>query len=223
MTTTEKKDIKLTNSATKIMDEIGKLTVIELADLVSALEDKFGVVAPTLVSAVCLGLGYSCIAFVSNFWLFLVYQGILITNEIDFKLELIKLLKDLFLKDDITNAFKVELVRLLKEVKEDDIPSNYLSFYNNFLNEEQNNFKKIKINNKILHKSKLLNYFRSDIPKKNVEKDLNDLLRKIKKNKNYFFSTKDIILMESLKSDGIKVLKKYDNLYEKENSNRRWI
>ena len=40
--------------------------------------DKFGVVAPTLVSAVCLGLGYSCIAFVSNFWLFLVYQGIFI-------------------------------------------------------------------------------------------------------------------------------------------------
>ena len=149
----------------------------------------------------------------------LVYQGILITNEIDFKLELIKLLKDLFLKDDITNAFKVELVRLLKEVKEDDIPSNYISFYNNFLNQEENNLKKIKINNKILHKSKLLNYFRSDIPKKNVEKDLNDLLRKVKKNKNYFFSTKDIILMESLKSDGIKVLKKYDNLYEKENSN----
>ena len=40
--------------------------------------DKFGVVAPTLVSAVCLGLGYSCIAFVSNFWMFLVYQGIFI-------------------------------------------------------------------------------------------------------------------------------------------------
>ena len=48
---------------------------------------------------------------------------------------------------------------------------------------------------------------------------MNDLLRKIKKNKNYFFSTKDVIVVESLKSDGIKVLKKYDNLYEKENSN----
>ena len=51
MTTTEKKDIKLTNSATKIMDEIGKLTVIELADLVSALEDKFGVVAAAPAAA----------------------------------------------------------------------------------------------------------------------------------------------------------------------------
>ena len=48
---------------------------------------------------------------------------------------------------------------------------------------------------------------------------MNDLLRKIKKNKNYFFSTKDVIVVESLKSDRIKLLKKYDNLYEKENSN----
>ena len=44
-------------------------------------------------------------------------------------------------------------------------------------------------------------------------------MRKVKKNKNYFFSTKDVIVVESLKSDGIKVLKKYDNLYEKQNSN----
>ena len=57
------------------------------------------------------------------------------------------------------------------------------------------------------------------MPIKNTEKDLNDLLKKIKKNKNYFFSTKDVILVESLKSDGIKVLKKYDDLYEKKNSN----
>ena len=149
----------------------------------------------------------------------LVYQGILITKEVDSKLELTKLLKNLFLKDDLTNAFKSELVRILKEIKEDDIPSNYISFYNNFLNEKEKKLKKIKINNKILHRSKLVNYFRTEVPIKNIEKDLNDLLKKIKKNKNYFFSTKDVILVESLKSDGVKVLKKYDNLYEKENSN----
>ncbi len=148
----------------------------------------------------------------------LVYQGILITNEVEFKLELVKLLKNLFLKDNITNAFKNELIRILKEVNEDDIPSNYISFYNNFVNEKKN-LKKIKINNKILHRSKLLNHFREDIKIKKTEKDLNDLLKKIKKNKNYFFSTKDVILVESLKSDGVKVLKKYDNLYEKDNTN----
>ncbi len=40
--------------------------------------DKFGVVTPTLISALCLGIGYFGIAFVESFWLFLVYQGILI-------------------------------------------------------------------------------------------------------------------------------------------------
>ncbi len=149
----------------------------------------------------------------------LVYQGILITNEISLKLELTKLLKNLFLEDNITNAFKTELVRILSQLNKEDVPSNYLSFYNNFLTNIENDKKKVRVNNKILHKSKLLNHFRTDVPAKNTQKDLNDLLRKIKKNKNYFFSTKDIIVVESLKSDGIKVLKKYDNLYEKENSN----
>ena len=50
-----------------------------------------------------------------------------------------------------------------------------------------------------------------------VEKDLESLLKKIKKDKNYFFSTKDIILLESLKFDGIKFPKKYDNIYEPKN------
>ena len=39
-------------------------------------------------------------------------------------------------------------------------------------------------------------------------------LKKLKKDKKYFFSKKDIILVEALKSDGIKVSEKYKNLYE---------
>ena len=140
----------------------------------------------------------------------LVYQGILITNEIDLKLELTRLLKDLFLKDDITNAFKTELVRILSELNKDDIPSNHLSFYNNFLSDNETDKKKVKVNNKILHKSKLLNHFRTEVPAKNTQKDLNDLLRKIKKNKNYFFSTKDVIVVESLKSDVINTITTYN-------------
>ena len=49
---------------------------------------------------------------------------------------------------------------------------------------------------------------------KNITKDLNDLLKKIKKNKKYFFSKKDIILVEALKSDGIKFQSKFKNLYK---------
>ena len=49
---------------------------------------------------------------------------------------------------------------------------------------------------------------------KKITRDLNDLLKKIKKNKKYFFSKKDIILVETFKSDGIQVSGKFRNLYE---------
>ena len=149
----------------------------------------------------------------------LVYQGILITSEIEPKIELTKILKDLFIKDGIQNAFKDELSKILKEIDIYEVPSNYTSFYNEFVNKEKEkeSLTKIKINNKIIHQSKLLNYFTEDITKKNIEKDLNDLLKKIKKNKNYYISTKDIILLESLKSDGVQILKKYEDLYQIDN------
>jgi len=151
----------------------------------------------------------------------LVYQGILITNETEAKMELINILKDLFIKDGIQNAFKDELAKILKEIDIYKVPSKYTSFYNEFVNKEKEkeSLTKIKINNKIIHQSKLLNYFIEDKTNKNIEKDLNDLLKKIKKDKNYYISTKDIILIESLKSDGVKVLKKYDDLYQIDNSN----
>ena len=45
------------------------------------------------------------------------------------------------------------------------------------------------------------------------------MLKKIKKNKKYYFSTKDNILIESLISDGIKVPEKYENMLDLNNSN----
>ena len=38
--------------------------------------------------------------------------------------------------------------------------------------------------------------------------------KKLKKNKKYSISKKDIIFLESLKSDGVKIDKKFDNLYQ---------
>ena len=151
----------------------------------------------------------------------LVYQGILITSEIEPKIELTKILKDLFIKDGIQNAFKDELSKILKEIDIYEVPSNYTSFYNEFVHKEKEkeSLTKIKINNKIIHQSKLLNYFIEDITTENIEKDLNDLLKKIKKDKKYYISTKDIILIESLKSDGVQVLKKYEDFYQIDDSN----
>ena len=151
----------------------------------------------------------------------LVYQGILITNEIESKIELTKILKDLFIKDGIQNAFKDELSKILNEIDIYEVPSNYTSFYSEFVNKEKEKdiLNKTKINNKIIHQSKLLNYFIKNETKENIEKDLNDLLKKIKKDKKYYISTKDIILIESLKSDGVQVLKKYEDFYQIDDSN----
>ena len=48
----------------------------------------------------------------------------------------------------------------------------------------------------------------------NGTKKVVDYLKKIKKNKKYFLSKKDQILIDCLKSDGIKIDKKYDDFYE---------
>ncbi len=149
----------------------------------------------------------------------LLYQGILLNSEIDKKLELVKILKDAFTKEGITNAFNNELASILENIQEQDIPSNYSNFYNKFTNNEKSILKKIKINNKVIHQSKLVNYLRGDVSNEDTQKDLNDILKKTKKNKKYFISTKDIILLESLKSDGIEFDKKYNTLYEVDSTN----
>ena len=123
-------------------------------------------------------------------------------------------LKNSFKRDGIENAFDIELRAFLSQIKKEEIPSDFTSFYNRYIDEDDAEFTSIKINNKVLHQSKLINYLKEEGSQKKITKDLNDLLKKIKKNKKYFFSTKDIILVETFKSDGIKVSGKFKNLYE---------
>ena len=144
----------------------------------------------------------------------LVYQRLLLTEEPKLKLELIKILKDIFEAEGIGNAFDDELKNFLNQIGEEDVPSNFTTFYNDNVKNEDVIDKKIKFNNKVLHQSKLVNYFNGDYAKSKIEEDLNKFLKKIKKDKKYFLSKKDIIFIEALKSDGIKISKKYDGLYE---------
>ena len=144
----------------------------------------------------------------------LVYQRLLLTEEPKLKLELLKTLKDIFETQGIGNAFDEELKFFLKQISEEDVPSNFTTFYDNYVKSENFIDKKIKFNKKVLHQSKLVNYFNGDYAKSKIEEDLNKFLKKIKKDKKYFLSKKDIIFIEALKSDGIKISKKYDDLYE---------
>ena len=145
----------------------------------------------------------------------LVYQRLLLAKDPKLKLELIKTLKDIFEKGGIGNAFEEELKNFLIQIEEEDVPSNFTTFYNTYAkNTDEVIDRKIKYNNKILHQSKLVNYFNGDYAKSKIEEDLNKFLKKIKKDKKYFLSKKDIIFLEAIKSDGIVISKKYNSLYK---------
>ena len=144
----------------------------------------------------------------------LIYQKMLLTNEINEKMELAELLKKLFKDDNMENAFYFELSKILNELDSAEITPEYTSFYETNLINEDTEIKKIKFNNKIIHQSKLLNYFidKKDVSK--MEKETDDILKSILKDKKYIITTNDEILLESLKYDGIKISKKFTDRYD---------
>ena len=150
----------------------------------------------------------------------LLYQGILINEKVEKKLELIKILKDLFLKEGIGNAYSDELSKDLKNLNKEEVPSNYTEFYEKYHSIKSVYTTTTKTNNKIIHQSKLLNYFdNKNTTNQSIEKELNDMLKKIKKSKDYNISTKDIIMLDSFMSDKVKISKKYENFTSFEKAN----
>ena len=137
----------------------------------------------------------------------LIYQSILLSDNVEKKLYLTFLLKELFHKDKISNIYSEELSNILKSIDKKDIPENYSELVQQNL--DINLFsKKIKFDNEILHRSKVLRHFIDGNNKKTrTEKDFKNVYKKIKKNKKYFISIQDIIVLESLKHDGIKMPK----------------
>ncbi len=143
----------------------------------------------------------------------LLYQRLILSKDTNEILDLSSKLKDSFIKDDIGNAFNEELKKILSSINEEDVPSNYSSFYFDNLKTKTLEKKNIKINNKIIHQSKLLRYFEENYQIDKIEDDLNKLLKSIKKNKDYEVTVKDLILIESLISDGVVISKKYKNMF----------
>ena len=143
----------------------------------------------------------------------LVYQKMVLTLEPNEKIYLAQLLKNLFENDDLENAFNSELSKILLSTDETKIKSDLITFYKDNIINEETEIKKIKFNNKIIHQSKLLNYFIEKKEISKIEKETNDLLKNILKDKKYIITTNDEILLESLKYDGIKILKKYSDRY----------
>ena len=152
----------------------------------------------------------------------LLYQRLILTKDTQEILDLSSRLKKSFIDENISNAFNEKLSKILIEIKEEDVPSNYSTFYQKNLDIQNPKKVNIKINNKVIHQSKLLNYFKKNYEIKKIEKETNDLFDILYKNikkKDYSVSKKDLMLLESLKSDGVQISIKYKNLFEFDQSN----
>ena len=144
----------------------------------------------------------------------LIYQSILLNTDVERKLYLAFLLKKLFAKDKLLNVYKEELTLILKSIQSNEIPENYLKLVKENSTQNILSDKKIKFENDILHRSKIIKHFlNQNVKKSKTEKDLKEVYKKIKRNKKYFISIKDIVVLESLKIDGI-ILPKEINLDE---------
>ena len=143
----------------------------------------------------------------------LIYQKFLLSDNTQNKLDLLFLLKDLFKKENLSNVYTEFLSNRLKEFKKNEIPENYLTIVErNIVSNQSLSQQKIKFDDKILHRSKLIRYFyEKDYPIKKTQKELESIYKKIKRNRNYFYSAKDVAVLESLENDGIKIPKEIDH------------
>jgi hypothetical protein len=143
----------------------------------------------------------------------LIYQKYLLSDNEENKVRLLFLLKDLFKKDDLSNVFTKTLSDKLKEIKLENISDSYKEVVQkNIIIDEEFKLGKIKFDDKVLHRSRLIRYFNNETDPKKTQKDFLRIYKKIKKNKKYFFSAKDLALVESLAKDGFKIPKEINYL-----------
>ena len=64
---------------------------------------------------------------------------------------------------------------------------------------------KIKYNDKVFHQSKIIKFYVEKESEKKIQKDIDKILKKISKNRKYFYSAKDLALVDSFAKDGFKI------------------
>jgi hypothetical protein len=150
----------------------------------------------------------------------LIYQKFLLSDNAESKIKLLFLLEELFRKDNLSNVYVEFLSDKLKEINFEDISDSYKEVVQkNIISDEEFKLGKIKYDDKILHKSRLIKYFTENEDRKKIQKDLDKIYKKIKKNKKYFYSAKDLALIDSLLKDGFKTPKdlNFEDLQKKYN------
>lgn len=136
----------------------------------------------------------------------LVYQKFLLSEDINSKIKYLFLLEDLFRKDGLQNVFSKVLSDRLSEIGLENIPDEFKEVAQNRVEAvKENNLGKVKYNDKILHQSRIIRFYIEEEDEKKVQKDIDRIFKKIGKNRKYFYSAKDLALVDTLLKDGFKI------------------
>jgi hypothetical protein len=139
----------------------------------------------------------------------LIFQKYLLSDNPENKIKLLLLLQDISKKADLSNIFREFISDNLKEIadeEDENLVKEYEVVFKKNIITEQSKLGKVKFDDKIFHRSRVIRFY-TDIntPVQKTQKDLNNVYKKIRKNKKYFFSAKDLALIESLKTDGFSI------------------
>ena len=135
----------------------------------------------------------------------LIYQKLLLSEDIETRLEYLFLLEDLFRKAKLEKIYSNYLSDRLKNLGLENIPDRYQEIAEKIIINQEINNEKIKYNDKILHQSKIIKFYVEEENKKKIQKDIDKIFKKISKNRKYFYSAKDLALIEALDKDGFKI------------------
>ena len=139
----------------------------------------------------------------------LVYQKILLSDNIEIKLKYIFLLNDLLKKDKLLNISREYINKVLKSLDKDKIPAIYAQLVaDNIVKEKKIKLGKVKHNNNNYHTSRILTFYTEEgISPNKIKKEIDNVHKKIKRNKKYKITLKDMMLFETLQADGIDLPK----------------
>ena len=136
----------------------------------------------------------------------LIFQKYLLAEDVDSKVEYLFILEELFKEDNLINIYSQFLSDNLKEIGLENIPDKYKEIADNRIQiNNERVFSKIKYNDKILHQSKIIRFYIENEDQKKIQKDIDKIFKKISKNRKYFYSAKDLSLVESLEKDGFEI------------------
>ncbi len=141
----------------------------------------------------------------------LIYQKYLLSEDINSKIKYLFLLEELFKKDNLQKIYSKVLSDQLLDIGLENIPDRFKEVAENRVSEQQKNIiGKIKYNDKILHQSRIIKYYVEQEEQKKIQKDIDKIFKKLSKNRKYFFSAKDLALVDTLIKDGFKIPNNFD-------------